>query len=78
MLKKLSVLGALFLVALTVSVSAQTQLKAVVGLSLPPYIMQGADNGVDADIVYAYFLQHVDEKEYEHTLADLVAAWLGF
>jgi hypothetical protein len=34
--------------------------------------------GVDSDIVYAYFLQHVDEKEHEHTFADLVAVWLGF
>ena len=34
--------------------------------------------GVDADTVYAYFLQHVDESEHTHSLADLVAAWLGF
>lgn len=34
--------------------------------------------GVDADAVYAYFLQHVDEGEHKHTFADLVAAWLGF
>ena len=34
--------------------------------------------GVDADMVYAYFLQHVDEGEHEHTFVDLVAAWLGF
>ncbi len=34
--------------------------------------------GVDADAVYAYFLQHVDEDEHHHTLSDLVAAWLGF
>ena len=34
--------------------------------------------GVDADEVYAYFLQHVDEGEHRHTLSDLVAAWLGF
>ena len=34
--------------------------------------------GVDADAVYAYFLQHVDENEHAHTLTDLVAAWLGF
>jgi polar amino acid transport system substrate-binding protein len=51
MVKKLSVLSVLFLAALTVSVSAQTELKAVVGLSLPPYIMQGTNNGVEADIV---------------------------
>ncbi len=30
---------------------AQGVIKAVVGLSLPPYIMQGSDTGVDADIV---------------------------
>lgn len=34
--------------------------------------------GVDADVVYEYFLQHVDEGEHTHTLSDLVAAWLGF
>jgi hypothetical protein len=34
--------------------------------------------GVDADAVYTYFLQHVDEGEHSHTFADLVAAWLGF
>ncbi|MFA6519362.1 MAG: hypothetical protein WCT41_00860 [Candidatus Paceibacterota bacterium] len=34
--------------------------------------------GVDADAVYAYFLQHVDEGEHRHTFTDLVAAWLGF
>jgi len=35
-------------------------------------------SGVDADVVYAYFLQHVDEGEHHHTFTDLVAAWLGF
>ncbi len=34
--------------------------------------------GVDVDRVYAYFLQHVDEREHPHTFTDLVAAWLGF
>ncbi|MDP2665607.1 MAG: hypothetical protein Q8P23_03155 [bacterium] len=34
--------------------------------------------GVDADVVYAYFLQHVDEAEHQHSFTDLVAAWLGF
>ncbi len=34
--------------------------------------------GVDADAVYAYFLQHVDEGDHQHTFTDLVAAWLGF
>ncbi|MHB0865587.1 MAG: hypothetical protein ACYC1Y_01660 [Minisyncoccota bacterium] len=34
--------------------------------------------GVDADLVYAYFLHHVDESEHRHTFSDLVAAWLGF
>lgn len=34
--------------------------------------------GVDADVVYAYFLHHVDEDEHHHTFPDLVAAWLGF
>ncbi len=34
--------------------------------------------GVDADAVYSYFLQHVDEDEHNHSFVDLVAAWLGF
>ena len=34
--------------------------------------------GVDVDVIYAYFLQHVDEGEHQHTFTDLVAAWLGF
>jgi len=34
--------------------------------------------GIDADMVYAFFLQHVDESAHEHTISDLVAAWLGF
>jgi hypothetical protein len=34
--------------------------------------------GVDADVIYAYFLNHVNEGEHPHTLVDLVAAWLGF
>lgn len=34
--------------------------------------------GVDADMVYAYFLEHVDEDEHKHSFSDLVAAWLGF
>ena len=34
--------------------------------------------GVNADMVYGYFLQRVDEGEHRHTFVDLVAAWLGF
>ncbi|MEK7060545.1 MAG: hypothetical protein AAB936_00960, partial [Patescibacteria group bacterium] len=33
--------------------------------------------GVDADVIYAYFLEHVDEDEHHHSFSDLVAAWLG-
>lgn len=44
---------------------------------LSPHLMIPLD-GVDADLVYAAFLQHVDEREHRHTFADLVAAWLGF
>ena len=33
---------------------------------------------VDADAVYAHLLDHIDEAEHEHSLTDLVAAWLGF
>lgn len=35
-------------------------------------------SGVDADAVYSFFLQRVDEGEHQHTFTDLVAAWLGF
>lgn len=34
--------------------------------------------GVDADRIYDYFLERVDEGEHHHTFVDLVAAWLGF
>ncbi|MCR4333462.1 MAG: hypothetical protein NUV60_00345 [Patescibacteria group bacterium] len=34
--------------------------------------------GVDANTIYSYLLQHVDEGEHHHTFVDLVAAWLGF
>ena len=34
--------------------------------------------GVDADLVYANFLHHVNEEAHHHTLLDVVAAWLGF
>jgi len=32
--------------------------------------------GVDADMIYGYFLQHVDEEEHRHNLVTLVATWL--
>jgi len=35
-------------------------------------------SGVNADAVYEYLLQHVDESQHHHSLSDLVAAWLGF
>lgn len=35
-------------------------------------------DGVDADRVYDYFLQHVDEDEHHHTFSDLVARLFGF
>ena len=44
---------------------------------LSPHLIIPLD-GVDADVVYAYFLQKVDESEHPHTVVDLVAAWLGF
>ncbi|MEK7086161.1 MAG: hypothetical protein AAB709_00865 [Patescibacteria group bacterium] len=34
--------------------------------------------GVDVDMVYAYFLHHVDEGEHKHSFSDVVAGWLGF
>lgn len=33
---------------------------------------------VDADALYAFFLERVDESAHEHSITDLVAAWLGF
>ena len=44
---------------------------------LSPHLLIPLEN-VDADAVYAHFLRSVDEGEHSHTLADLVAAWLGF
>lgn len=35
-------------------------------------------NGVDADALYDYLLDRVDEGEHPPTLADLVAGWMGF
>lgn len=34
--------------------------------------------GVDPDLVYAHFLQNVDESKHHHSFSDVVAAWLGF
>ena len=51
MRKKYFVLCVVLLAAVTMTAGAQTTLKAAVGLSLPPYIIQGSDTGVDADIV---------------------------
>jgi len=44
---------------------------------LSPHLVISLE-GVDADAVYAHFVQNVDEGEHRHTLADLVAVWLGF
>ena len=41
-----------------------------------PHLLIPLEN-VDADALYAHMLAHVDEAEHPHTLADLVAAWLG-
>jgi polar amino acid transport system substrate-binding protein len=76
--KRYQVLCVLFLAAVTMTAGAQTQLKAVVGLSLPPYIMQGTDNGVDADIVrqallavnYTLKLEYVPFARVAVTLAN--------
>ena len=51
MRKRVQLICAVFLAAAAMTVSAQTVIRAVVGLSLPPYVIQGSDNGVDADIV---------------------------
>ncbi len=51
MMKRYLVLCVVFLAAVTMTAGAQTTLKAAVGLSLPPYIIQGSDTGVDADTV---------------------------
>lgn len=42
-----------------------------------PHLVIPLEN-VDADAVYEYFLDHVDESEHKHSFSDLVAAWLGF
>ncbi len=34
-------------------------------------------DGVDAELIYSYFLHHVDEDDHKPTFTDLVAAWLG-
>lgn len=34
--------------------------------------------GIDADTVYDYFLDRVEEGGHQHSFSDLVAAWLGF
>ncbi len=44
---------------------------------LSPHLVVPLEN-VDVDAVYAYFLQQVDEGVHQHTIVDLVAAWLGF
>ncbi len=43
---------------------------------LSPHLVIPLEN-VDADAVYSYFLAQVDEAAHEHTISDLVAAWLG-
>lgn len=35
-------------------------------------------NNVDADALYAYLLERVDEGEHPPTIADVVAGWIGF
>ncbi len=35
-------------------------------------------NGVDADALYAYLLERVEEGEHPPTMADVVARWIGF
>ncbi len=47
------------------------------GTWLSPHLLVPLE-GVDADAVYAYFLEHIDEEEHRHAFVDLVAAWLGF
>lgn len=44
---------------------------------LSPHLVIPLQN-VDADAVYAHLLANVEESEHAHSLADLVAAWLGF
>lgn len=33
---------------------------------------------IDVDLLYAYFLERVDEHEHHPSLIDVVAAWVGF
>ncbi len=44
---------------------------------LSPHLMIPLD-GVDADAVYAYFLEKVDEAEHHHAISDVLAAWFRF
>jgi polar amino acid transport system substrate-binding protein len=77
MMNKLSLLSVLLLAALTVSVNAQTEIKAVVGLSLPPYIMQGGDNGVEADIVRQALLSEKYDLKLEYVPFARVSVSMG-
>jgi hypothetical protein len=42
-----------------------------------PHIVIPLQN-VNPDMIYAHFLERVDEADHPHTFSDLVAAWLGF
>ncbi len=44
---------------------------------LSPHLMIPLDD-VDADAVYAYFLQKVDEQEHRHAISDVLASWFRF
>lgn len=44
---------------------------------LTPHLLIPLD-GVNADAVYAFFSQKVNEEEHRHNLVDVVAMWLGF
>jgi len=35
-------------------------------------------NDIDADALYVFLYDHVDEGEHKHSWSDLLAAWLGF
>jgi hypothetical protein len=43
-----------------------------------PHLVIPLDTAIDADALYAFMLERVEEAEHPHTIVDLLAAWMGF
>jgi hypothetical protein len=43
-----------------------------------PHLVIPLTAELDADALYAYLLERVEEAEHPHSIVDLVAAWMGF